>query len=67
METSPLLEQCLSCDAAGATKLSMCPLVDTVELHVGTGWYLEFTFFSVMSIRGSTGVSIIVEATAHYL
>ena len=43
------------------------PTVYTTELPVGTRWYLGFTFFNVMSIRGFTSVLIIVEATTHYL
>ena len=52
---------------AGATKLSRGPPVDTAELPVGTRWYLDLTFFNVMSIRGFTGILIIVEATLRYL
>ena len=64
---APLPERCPIYDAAGGTKLSQCPLVDMIELPVGTRWYFDFTFFNVMSIRGFTGVLVIFEATVRYL
>ena len=59
--------RCSICNTAVATKLSQGLLVNTTELPVGARWHLEFTFFSVMSIRGFAGVLIIVKDTSHCL
>jgi hypothetical protein len=47
-----LLSPCPICVIGGATKIPRGPIVDTMELPVGTRFHLDFSFYSCVSIRG---------------
>jgi hypothetical protein len=60
---SPLDAPCPICKIGGAVRLSRGPVVDTMELPVGTLFHIDFTFFDKVSIRGFTSAIRFVEKT----
>jgi hypothetical protein len=60
---SELSVPCPICVIGGATKIPRGSIVDTTELPVGTRFHLDFSFYSVSSIRGFKALLTITDAT----